>query len=79
MKTIAASEFKAHCLALLDEVSDHHEELLILKRGKPVARVIPFVQPAASPQATLLGTMVALDDLLEPALPADQWDAERGE
>lgn len=77
MKTVAAADFKARCLALLDEVAEG-EELLILKRGKPVARVVPLAPVAASPQATLLGTMVAADDLLEPPFPPEVWDAERG-
>ncbi|MEX0782250.1 MAG: type II toxin-antitoxin system Phd/YefM family antitoxin [Dehalococcoidia bacterium] len=39
MKTIGASEFKAHCLKLLDEVGP--EGILITKRGKPVAKLVP--------------------------------------
>jgi prevent-host-death family protein len=38
---ITASLFKAQCLRLLDQVSRTGEELIILKRGRPVARVVP--------------------------------------
>jgi prevent-host-death family protein len=38
---INASTFKARCLRLLDEVSRTGEELVILKRGRPVARLVP--------------------------------------
>jgi prevent-host-death family protein len=38
---ITAFAFKARCLRLLDEVSRTGEELLILKRGRPVARLVP--------------------------------------
>ncbi|NDC55087.1 MAG: type II toxin-antitoxin system Phd/YefM family antitoxin [Planctomycetia bacterium] len=38
---ISASVFKARCLRLLDQVSRTGEELVILKRGRPVARVVP--------------------------------------
>jgi prevent-host-death family protein len=38
---ISAADFKARCLRLLDEVSRTGEELVILKRGRPVARVVP--------------------------------------
>ena len=38
---ITASAFKAQCLRLLDQVSRTGEELIILKRGRPVARVVP--------------------------------------
>lgn len=38
---ITASALKARCLRLLDEVSRTGEELVILKRGRPVARLVP--------------------------------------
>ena len=38
---ISASAFKAQCLRLLDQVSRTGEELVILKRGRAVARVVP--------------------------------------
>lgn len=38
---ISASVFKARCLRLLDQVGRTGEELIILKRGRPVARVVP--------------------------------------
>jgi len=38
---ITATAFKAQCLRLLDQVSRTGEELIILKRGRPVARVVP--------------------------------------
>ena len=40
-RTIPASEFKAKCLALLDEVAETRETIVVTKRGKPVARVEP--------------------------------------
>ena len=41
VKTISATEFKAHCLQLLDRVQATGDELVISKRGKPVAKIIP--------------------------------------
>ncbi|HEX6031197.1 MAG TPA: type II toxin-antitoxin system prevent-host-death family antitoxin [Tepidiformaceae bacterium] len=41
-RTIPAGEFKAKCLALLDEVADSGEEIVVTKRGKPVARLAPL-------------------------------------
>ncbi len=43
--TLAASEFKAKCLRLLDEVAQHGNTLVITKRGKPIAKVIPIASP----------------------------------
>jgi prevent-host-death family protein len=40
IRQIPATEFKATCLKILDEVSRHGTEILITKRGKPVARLI---------------------------------------
>jgi prevent-host-death family protein len=41
-KTIAAGEFKAKCLHLLDEVAKQRAPLVITKRGKPVAKLVPI-------------------------------------
>jgi prevent-host-death family protein len=41
----ATSEFKAKCLALLDEVAETREPLVVTKRGKAVARVVPAEEP----------------------------------
>ena len=45
LKRINASEFKARCLRVLDEVQASRTEVVITKRGKPVARLSP-VGPA---------------------------------
>jgi len=54
-RTIKASEFKAKCLALLDDVAEKRETLIITKRGKPVARIVPAEDPPS-----LLGTVNVL-------------------
>jgi len=54
-REIPASEFKAKCLALLDEVSETKETLVVTKRGKPVARVMPAEEPSS-----LLGSVIQL-------------------
>ena len=51
MKTIGATKFKEQCLALLDRLDA--DGLLITKRGKPVARVVPYDQSSA----TLIGSL----------------------
>lgn len=42
MKTMAVTEFKAHALKVLDNISKDQEDIIITKRGKPLAKVIPF-------------------------------------
>jgi len=71
MTEISATQFKARCLALLDEVSESGSELVVTKRGRPVARVGPV-----DPDASLAGSvdqLVADDELIEPL--AVEWDA----
>ena len=47
-RTIKASEFKARCLQLMDEVAESGEEIVITKRGRPVSRLVPCrEQPGA--------------------------------
>jgi prevent-host-death family protein len=80
MQTISASKFKAQCLAILDEVAATGETVTILKRGKPVAQLVPPVAATSRyPQHELYGTVVIHGDIIEPALPADAWNAVRGE
>jgi prevent-host-death family protein len=80
MQTIAATKFKAQCLAILDEVAATGESVTILKRGKPVAQLVPPTPSTKKyPQEDLFGTVTIHGDIMEPVLPADAWDAERGE
>lgn len=76
MKTMNASEFKAKCLAILDWVNETGEGVVILKRGKPVARLgPPGLESARTPQEELMGTVTILGDVIAPAIPEDAWEA----
>lgn len=46
---IAAGEFKAKCLKLMDEVHKHHEDIIITKHGKPVAKLTAIGEETPSP------------------------------
>ena len=77
MKEIHATEFKAKCLAILDEVSRQGESVMILKRGKPVAQLIPPTPRVHQfPQQELMGSVSILGDVVSPTLPAEEWEAE---
>lgn len=73
-----ASEFKAKCLSILDEVERTGEGVTILKRGRPVAVVLP-VHPRSNryPQEGLRGSVEFLGDVVDPALPPEAWKATR--
>jgi len=76
METIAISKFKATCLSLLDRVQKTGEPLLITKRGKPVAQVLPPPppeQPQESRFGCMAGTFEILGDIVEP-LGEEDWE-----
>ena len=79
MQSINASEFKAKCLALLDQVNATREAITILKRGRPVAQLTPPLLPEQGyPQDELRGSVQVLGDIVSPVLPAATWEAESG-
>jgi prevent-host-death family protein len=72
MKHIAAAKFKEQCLSLLDAVDP--DGIVITKRGKPVAKLIPFASDSASLIGSLSGKLEIKGDILSTGL---DWDAER--
>jgi prevent-host-death family protein len=75
---MASSEFKAKCLAVLDEVAATGEPVIILKRGKPIARLVPSLSTSERyPQNEILGSVRIVGDILEPVLPSEAWESER--
>lgn len=71
---ISAGEFKAKCLKLMDEVRDRREEVVITKRGKPVARLAPFDEKTTPIYGCMKNTVTILGDIVSPV--GEQWDAE---
>lgn len=72
MQTISASQFKAKCLALLDDVAESGGEITVTKRGRPVAKVVPFEDPCDS----LRGSVRQLVSDEELIAPIDvEWEA----
>jgi prevent-host-death family protein len=80
MRVIKATEFKARCLAILDEVERTGEAVVISKRGRPVAELIRPRQQRGGrfPQDGLRGTGRTLGDVIGPTVPADDWEAGGG-
>jgi prevent-host-death family protein len=73
MRTITATEFKAKCLKLLDEVQRTGEELVVSKHGKPVARVVPH--NAAKPWLALRDGGRFLGDPFEPVVSESEIES----
>ena len=76
-REIGAGEFKAKCLQLMDEVNETGVELVITKRGKPVARLLPAERPHISPFGWMKGTGQILGDIVtsDPSDWSDDGDA----
>ena len=79
MQEVAISEFKAKCLALLEQVRVTKQPLRVTRYGKPVAEVIPPC-PAAE-QADWLGSLAdtteILGDIISPVMEETDWEALR--
>lgn len=74
---IPAGEFKAKCLRLLDQVHQQRFQIVITKRGKPVARLVPVTEDAPDIFGRMKGTIEILGDIVSPT--GEVWDAERDE
>ncbi len=79
MKMPTASDFEKRCAAILNAIDLTGETVTILKGGKLFAQLIPSEQRVVYPQDTLKGTARITGDIIEPPLPPEAWDAERGE
>ncbi|MCZ4495906.1 MAG: hypothetical protein JWM25_489 [Thermoleophilia bacterium] len=79
MRTVAISEFKATCLALLEEVRVTGEPLVITKRGVPIAQVgPPSLQDAPRRRlGGLAGRIRIIGDIVEPASDPSDWEVLR--
>ena len=75
---INAAQFKAKCLKLIDEVAATREPLVITKRGKPLAKLVPIEDDKPT---KLFGYMKGAGQILGDIVnvPHDAWAAETGE
>lgn len=82
IKTIPAGAFKQGCLRILDEVAETHREIVITKRGRPVAKLVPVKQDRereAEILARLRGKtrlLVKEKELLRPLTGEAGWDLD---
>lgn len=72
MKSIAAGKFRNACLKTLDDVAATKTPIVITKRGRPVAKLIPYVQP--SRKKGLAGSV--LKESGDPFTADERWDAD---
>lgn len=72
-KTIAAGTFKARCLAIMDEVQAKREAVVITKRGKPVAKLVPVEKQEDDIFGFFKGKIKVTGDIVSPALTPEEW------
>ena len=78
MNSVAISEFKAKCLALLDQVQKTKQPLRITRFGKPIADVVPASPvPTSDWIGSMKDTIEILGDIVSPANDEGDWEALR--
>lgn len=72
-KVVSAADFKANCLALMDEVRDNGIVIVITKHSQPVARLVPLLEEAGSRFIGRgAGVIAVTGDLVAPTAP--DWE-----
>ena len=72
---VTAAEFKAKCLRLMDEVAKNRTPLVITKRGKPIAKLMPIEDERIDPFGCMAGTVKILGDIISP-IEQDEWTGD---
>ena len=75
IKAVPATEFKQHCLSLLEQVRRTRRPLLVTRHGRPVAEISPYVPVAIDGVNPLKGSILDQGDLLAPI--DTPWDSRR--
>ena len=73
MKTMAITEFKTHALRVLDTVAENKERVVVTKRGKPLAQIVPYTE-VESTAGQLSGMFVFENDIVSP-LGQGMWNS----
>jgi prevent-host-death family protein len=63
---IGAAEFKANCLRLMDEVARERRPIIITKRGKPIAKLVPVETEAITLFGRMAGSIKICGDIVSP-------------
>ena len=72
-RTMNASEFKAKCLQLMDEVAESGDEIVITKNGKPVSRLVPYREKPQAPFGRYKDLIQVHGDIVSP-MPAEWFE-----
>lgn len=75
MKQMPAGQFKSRCLAVMDQVQQSGEPVLITKRGKPVAKLVPAEKNGEDIFGYLIGKARIVGDVMN-STPAEDWETK---
>jgi PHD/YefM family antitoxin component YafN of YafNO toxin-antitoxin module len=80
MRTMSATEFKAKCLAVIDEIRTTGDSVVVTRRGMPLVELVRYVDSAyAYSRHTLRGTARFVGNCLGPVVAPEIWNGMRGE
>lgn len=71
---LPATEFKARCLAYLDQVAQTRAQITLTKHGRPVARLVPIEEAEPVLFGRLAGSVQLRGDLVAPI--DETWAAD---
>jgi prevent-host-death family protein len=77
MKSMRAGEFKARCLKVMDQVRATRQPVVITKRGRPVAKLVPVDRRGDDIFGCLKGVFQIVGDIESPVVPPEEWEANR--
>lgn len=75
IKQISAGEFKAKCLHLMDEVQQKHTEIIITKRGHPIAKLVPIDESPLNVFGCLKNSVQIKGNIIAPI--EIEWDSNK--
>jgi len=76
MKQMAAGEFKAQCLAVMDQVARSGEAVVITKHGKPVVKLVPAEKQADDIFGYMAGKVKIVGDVVGTVTPLEDWESK---
>jgi prevent-host-death family protein len=77
MKSMPAGEFKTRCLKVMDQVRATRQPVVITKRGRPVAKLVPLDTSGDDIFGCLKGVFEIVGDIESPVVPPEEWEANR--
>jgi prevent-host-death family protein len=76
VKEMPAGEFKAQCLAVMDQVQRSGEPVVITKHGKPVAKLVPAQKGGDDIFGYMASKVKIVGDIVGPVTPLEDWESK---